>query len=168
MMLELSALHAHYGHIHALRGIDIAVQVGEVVTLIGANGAGKSTLMMSIFGEPRASQGRIIFDDEDIKLFLDAGKGNAMWAAGLAMIAIGNSEAMIGKVIRNYETETDASKLQREWRSAGDVLIKNGRAEVELDDGGIFDIVFPDWDGSRHPEGFTHGSYRGGPGGYQW
>ena len=66
MMLHLAGVHAHYGHIHALHGVDIAVQVGEVVTLIGANGAGKSTLMMSIFGEPRASQGRIIFDDEDI------------------------------------------------------------------------------------------------------
>ena len=66
MMLELSALHAHYGHIHALRGVDIAVQVGEVVTLIGANGAGKSTLLMSLFGQPRASDGRIIFDGEDI------------------------------------------------------------------------------------------------------
>jgi ABC-type branched-subunit amino acid transport system ATPase component len=41
-------------------------QVGEVVTLIGANGAGKSTLMMSIFGQPRASGGRIVFDGEDI------------------------------------------------------------------------------------------------------
>jgi ABC-type branched-subunit amino acid transport system ATPase component len=42
------------------------VQVGEVVTLIGANGAGKSTLMMSIFGQPRASGGRIVFNGEDI------------------------------------------------------------------------------------------------------
>ena len=66
MMLELSAVHAHYGHIHALQGVDVSVQVGEVVTLIGANGAGKSTLMMSIFGQPRASSGRIIFDGEDI------------------------------------------------------------------------------------------------------
>ena len=66
MMLELSGLHAHYGHIHALHGVDLAVQVGEVVTLIGANGAGKSTLMMSLFGQPRASQGRIVFDGEDI------------------------------------------------------------------------------------------------------
>jgi ABC-type branched-subunit amino acid transport system ATPase component len=53
-------------HIHALHGVDIDVQVGEVVTLIGANGAGKSTLMMSIFGQPRASGGRIVFDGEDI------------------------------------------------------------------------------------------------------
>ena len=66
MMLQLSGVHAHYGHIHALRGIDLSVQVGEVVTLIGANGAGKSTLLMSLFGQPRVSAGRIIFDGEDI------------------------------------------------------------------------------------------------------
>ena len=66
MMLELSGVHAHYGAISALRSIDLSVQVGEVVTLIGANGAGKSTLMMSLFGKPRASAGRIVFDGEDI------------------------------------------------------------------------------------------------------
>ncbi|MEO8411347.1 MAG: ABC transporter ATP-binding protein, partial [Propionivibrio sp.] len=65
-MLQLSGVHAHYGHIHALQGVDLSVQVGEVVTLIGANGAGKSTLLMSLFGEPRASAGRIVFDGEDI------------------------------------------------------------------------------------------------------
>jgi len=66
MMLELAGVHAHYGAIHALHGVDLSVQVGEVVTLIGANGAGKSTLMMTIFGQPRASGGRIVFDGEDI------------------------------------------------------------------------------------------------------
>ena len=66
MMLKLAGVHAHYGHIHALRGIVLSVQVGEVVTLIGANGAGKSTLLMSLFGQPRVSAGRIIFDGEDI------------------------------------------------------------------------------------------------------
>ena len=66
MMLQLTGVHAHYGHIHALRGIDLSVQVGEVVTLIGANGAGKSTLLMSLFGQPRVSAGRIVFDGEDI------------------------------------------------------------------------------------------------------
>ena len=66
MMLQLSGVHAHYGHLHALRGIDLSVQVGEVVTLIGANGAGKSTLLMSLFGQPRVSAGRIVFDNEDI------------------------------------------------------------------------------------------------------
>ena len=65
-MLQLSGLHAHYGHVHALRGVDLSVQVGEIVTLIGANGAGNSTLMMSLFGIPRASSGKIVFEGEDI------------------------------------------------------------------------------------------------------
>ena len=110
-----------------------------------------------------------LFEDSDIKILLDVAQGNAMWAAGLAMVAVGNSEAMIGKVIRNYETETDASKLQREWRAAGDVLIKAGREEVANGDVGIFHIVHPEWGESRHPKGQTHFPVRGFmPGGYQW
>jgi branched-chain amino acid transport system ATP-binding protein len=65
-LLKLSGVHTHYGHIHALKGIDLAVNAGEIVTLIGANGAGKSTLMMTLFGAPRASGGKIIFNNEEI------------------------------------------------------------------------------------------------------
>ena len=65
-MLKLAGVHTHYGHIHALKGIDLSVNAGEIVTLIGANGAGKSTLMMTLFGAPQASQGKIIFNGEDI------------------------------------------------------------------------------------------------------
>ena len=65
-LLKLSGVHTHYGHIHALKGLDVEVGTGEVVTLIGANGAGKSTLMMTLFGQPRASAGRIVFEGEDI------------------------------------------------------------------------------------------------------
>ena len=65
-MLRLSGVHTHYGHIHALKGIDLEVQTGEIVTLIGANGAGKSTLMMTLFGAPRASGGKVVFDGEEI------------------------------------------------------------------------------------------------------
>ena len=65
-MLTVSGLHAHYGHIHALRNVSLEVAEGEIVTLIGANGAGKSTLLMTICGDPRASQGTIVFDGQDI------------------------------------------------------------------------------------------------------
>jgi branched-chain amino acid transport system ATP-binding protein len=65
-LLSLTGVTAYYGSIKALKGIDLAVNKGEIVTLIGANGAGKSTTMMTIFGDPRARDGRIEFDGQDI------------------------------------------------------------------------------------------------------
>jgi len=65
-MLEISGVHTFYGHIEALRGIDVNVGTGEIVTLIGANGAGKSTLLMTICGTPQARQGTIRFEGHDI------------------------------------------------------------------------------------------------------
>ena len=66
MMLEFRDVHVHYGPVHALRGINLRVREGEIVTLIGANGAGKSTLMTSVFGAPRISSGQIVLRGEDI------------------------------------------------------------------------------------------------------
>jgi branched-chain amino acid transport system ATP-binding protein len=65
-LLCLRGVKAYYGNIIALRGIDVDVDEGEIVTLIGANGAGKSTLMMTIFGKPRAREGSIVFAGRDI------------------------------------------------------------------------------------------------------
>ncbi|MGH1351905.1 MAG: ABC transporter ATP-binding protein [Methyloligellaceae bacterium] len=65
-LLDIKNVKTHYGKIIALRGVDLEVHKGEIVTLIGANGAGKSTLMMTICGKPRASSGKIIFDGKDI------------------------------------------------------------------------------------------------------
>ena len=61
-----AALRAAYGKIEALKGVDLDINAGEIVALIGANGAGKSTLMMTIFGRPRARAGHIEFDGQDI------------------------------------------------------------------------------------------------------
>ncbi len=65
-MLSIEGVETFYGRIQALRGVDVEVGQGEIVTLIGANGAGKSTLLMTICGDPRAARGRIVFDGEDI------------------------------------------------------------------------------------------------------
>ena len=65
-LLSIEGVETYYGNVIALRGVDIAVHAGEIVTLIGANGAGKSTLMMTIFGSPRARSGKIFFDGRDI------------------------------------------------------------------------------------------------------
>ena len=65
-LLSVRGVTTCYGKIVALRNVDIDVADGEIVTLIGANGAGKSTLMMTIFGNPRARDGAIVFDGNDI------------------------------------------------------------------------------------------------------
>ncbi len=65
-MLKVSGVHTFYGAIEALKGIDIDINAGEIVSLIGANGAGKSTLLMTLCGSPRARQGRVHFEGEDI------------------------------------------------------------------------------------------------------
>jgi len=65
-MLNVSGVHSHYGRIEALQGVDLEVDRGEVVTLIGANGAGKTTLLMTVCGNPQASRGRVVFDGRDI------------------------------------------------------------------------------------------------------
>jgi branched-chain amino acid transport system ATP-binding protein len=65
-MLKISGVHTFYGHIEALKGVELEVKAGEIVALIGSNGAGKSTLLMTICGSPQASSGRIVFDGQDI------------------------------------------------------------------------------------------------------
>jgi branched-chain amino acid transport system ATP-binding protein len=65
-MLTISGVHARYGNIEALKGVDLEVRAGEIVTLIGANGAGKSTLLMTVCGRPRAARGQILFEGRDI------------------------------------------------------------------------------------------------------
>jgi branched-chain amino acid transport system ATP-binding protein len=65
-MLAIAGVHAFYGSIEALKGVDLTIAREEIVALIGANGAGKSTLLMTICGRPRAAAGRILFEERDI------------------------------------------------------------------------------------------------------
>ncbi|MFK0691819.1 ABC transporter ATP-binding protein [Mesorhizobium sp. IMUNJ 23033] len=65
-LLDIKGVETYYGNIRALNGVDVSVNRGEIVALIGANGAGKSTLMMTIFGAPRARAGTITFSGTDI------------------------------------------------------------------------------------------------------
>src|SRR6476660_6211932 len=65
-LLTVRGVKTFYGRVQALRGVDLDINEGEIVTLIGANGAGKSTLMMTICGNPRARTGSIVFDGTEI------------------------------------------------------------------------------------------------------
>jgi len=65
-LLELHDIHCYYGNIHALKGVSLSVDEGEIVTLIGANGAGKTTSLRSISGLLHPKRGKVIFGGKDI------------------------------------------------------------------------------------------------------
>ncbi|MCB0120245.1 MAG: ABC transporter ATP-binding protein [Anaerolineales bacterium] len=65
-LLELTNVHSYYGHIHALKGVSLEVNEGEIVTLIGSNGAGKSTTLRTISGILHAREGTVMFNGKDI------------------------------------------------------------------------------------------------------
>jgi branched-chain amino acid transport system ATP-binding protein len=66
VLLELENVHTYYGHIHALKGVNLTVEQGEIVTLVGSNGAGKSTSLRTISGMVRPRQGSVKLDGRDI------------------------------------------------------------------------------------------------------
>jgi hypothetical protein len=102
-----------------------------------------------VFG---ASGDETMFSDDEITSFIEVGHGNAMWAAGLAMVAVGNSEALIEKVITTQDLSTDGSKLQAQWVNAGVRYIGLGKAEVADADFDFFQIIdYPGW-GTYHHE----------------
>ena len=65
-LLELNNVHSYYGHIHALKGISLYVNEGEIVSLIGSNGAGKSSTLRTISGVIHAREGQVLLDGKDI------------------------------------------------------------------------------------------------------
>jgi branched-chain amino acid transport system ATP-binding protein len=84
-MLEVSDVHTYYGNIHALNGISISVEKGEIVTLIGGNGAGKTTTLRSIVGLLKPRQGHIVLDGEDLTQY----KTHEIVNKGVAMVPEG-------------------------------------------------------------------------------
>jgi branched-chain amino acid transport system ATP-binding protein len=84
-MLEVQDIHTYYGNIHALRGISITVEEGEIVTLIGANGAGKSTTLWTIAGLLEPRRGRVLLEGEDLASY----KAHEIVYKGVAMVPEG-------------------------------------------------------------------------------
>ena len=84
-MLEVNDVHTYYGNIHALKGISLTVEKGEIVTLIGSNGAGKTTTLRSICGLQKPRQGNILLEGEDLGPF----KAHEIVTKGVAMVPEG-------------------------------------------------------------------------------
>ncbi len=84
-LLEVNDIHAYYGNIHALKGVSLTVNEGEIVTLIGGNGAGKTTTLRTISGLMTPREGRVVFDGEDIA----TRPAHAWVSKGIAMVPEG-------------------------------------------------------------------------------
>jgi len=98
-MLEISNLHTYYGIIHALKGISLIVERGEIVTLIGANGAGKTTTLRAISGLQKPRQGTIRLDDADLTLL----KPHEIVRKGVVMVPEGRGIFARLTVMENLE-----------------------------------------------------------------
>lgn len=84
-MLEVQNIHTYYGNIHALKGISLTVEEGEIVTLIGANGAGKTTTLRTISGLLKPRQGKVFLEGEDLADY----KAHEIVYKGVAMVPEG-------------------------------------------------------------------------------
>lgn len=84
-MLEVDNIHTYYGNIHALKGISITVEEGEIVTLIGANGAGKTTTLWTINGLLKPRQGKVFLEGEDLTSY----KAHQIVYKGVALVPEG-------------------------------------------------------------------------------
>ena len=84
-MLEVDNIHSYYGIIHALKGVSLTVEKGEIVTLIGGNGAGKTTTLRSISGILKPREGSVRFEGEDLAPF----KPHKLVAKGISMVPEG-------------------------------------------------------------------------------
>ncbi len=113
-MLVVNDIHTFYGNIHALKGISLTVEKGEIVTLIGSNGAGKTTTLRSICGLQKPRQGNILLEGEDIGPF----KAHEIVAKGVAMVPEGRGIFARLTVAENLDlgayTRTDRAGIQKD------------------------------------------------------
>jgi branched-chain amino acid transport system ATP-binding protein len=122
-LLEVENIHSYYGNIHALRGISLTVEEGEVVTLIGSNGAGKTTTLRSIHGILPPRKGRIVFRGEEIQ----GVPAHDMIGKGIAQSPEGRKVFHRMTVLENLEMGA---------------YHRNDRAEIRQDMDRVFDL-FP-------------------------
>lgn len=109
-MLEVIDIHTYYGHIHALKGISLTVDHGEIVTLIGGNGAGKSTTLRTISSLQKPRQGKVLLNGEDLaqyKAHQVVSKGVSVVPEGRGVFARLSVEENLdmGAYIRNDKAE---------------------------------------------------------------
>jgi len=121
-LLEVNAIHTYYGKIHALKGISLTVEEGEIVTLIGANGAGKTTTLRTISGLIKPRQGNITLEGEDI----DRYAAHDLVFKGIAMVPEGRGIFSKMSVRENLEmgaySRNDNENIQKDLQWVFEIL----------------------------------------------
>jgi len=116
-LLEVNDIHTYYGNIHALKGISLTVEDGEIVTLIGANGAGKTTTLRTISGLIRPRQGNVLLEGEDTEKYA----AHDLVYQGIAMVPEGRGIFAKMSVRENLEMgaytrdDNDGIRKDLEW-----------------------------------------------------
>jgi branched-chain amino acid transport system ATP-binding protein len=121
-LLEIENMHSYYGHIHALQGISLTVEEGEVVTLIGSNGAGKTTTLRSIHGILPPREGKIVFAGEEIQ----GTPAHELISRGIAQSPEGRKIFFRMTVLENLEMgayhRSDRSEIQQDMDRVFDLF----------------------------------------------
>jgi branched-chain amino acid transport system ATP-binding protein len=121
-MLQVSDLHTYYGNIHALKGISLTVDQGEIVTLIGGNGAGKTTTLRTISGLIKPRQGSVILEGENLAQY----KAHQIVYKGVAMVPEGRGIFARLTVEENLDlgayTRTDRAAIAQDLERVFTVL----------------------------------------------
>jgi len=131
-ILNVNNIHTYYGNIHALKGIDIHIEPGEIVTLIGANGAGKTTTLRSISGLLKPRLGEILFEGENLGKY----KPHEIVFKGISMVPEGRGVFARLTVNENLEMgayhRTDKDHIQEDLGRVFTLFprLKERRAQV--------------------------------------
>jgi branched-chain amino acid transport system ATP-binding protein len=119
-ILEVKDVHTYYGHIHALKGVSVNIDKGEIVTLIGANGAGKSTTLKTISGLLKPRQGRIELEGEDLTRY----RPHEIVAKGVVQVPEGRRVFGRLTVVENLEMGAFALNDPRQIQSNLEKVLK--------------------------------------------
>lgn len=131
-LLEVENLHAYYGNIHALKGVSLEVEQGEIVTLIGANGAGKTTTLRSISGLLHPREGDIKMNGESLSQY----KAHELVRRGVAMVPEGRGVFARLTVLENLEMgayhRTDRKNIKQEMEHVFELFprLRERRSQV--------------------------------------
>ena len=131
-MLEVKDVHSYYGNIHALKGINLEVMEGEVVTLIGGNGAGKTTTLRTISGLMRPRTGSVSFEGNDLTTF----EPHELVSRGIAMVPEGRGVFAKLTVEENLEMgafhRNDSDGIKEDIEKSYELFPRLGERRTQL------------------------------------